>query len=69
VKAIREDSSKRGIALPGRFCDWTEDSRILVGEETGLGIYNKYGKPLRVLSPPVKPANYGMAAYRKYGHR
>jgi prepilin-type N-terminal cleavage/methylation domain-containing protein len=73
VKALKQNSQ----ILPsgtgtGFIQDWTEDSQILAtspGSERGLFFYDKEGKLLRKITPPVNAPPSGQAAYRKYGRK
>jgi len=74
VHSLSEHSSMPASVIPGvQFCDWTEDSKLLV-TRTGrdfrleLAILNIDGTLVRTIPTDTHPQR-GVAAYRKYGHR
>ena len=55
------------------FCDWTEESRLLVnvrvGEAGALVVLETDGRLVRQVPVTMPPALMSVAAYRKYEHR
>jgi hypothetical protein len=78
IRGLREDPTVPLSVLPvnGVFCDWTEDSHVLVngyrgdvGFQPGLVIHKTDGTVVRHVPATVKPAAGSVASYRKFGHR
>ena len=74
VHSLREHSSKPPeVIAEAEFCDWTEDSQLLVtrrgrdGREE-LTVLRIDGTLVRTIPTDVRPQR-GLASYRKYGHR
>ena len=68
------------VPMPGEysgyaeFCDWTEDSRLLViasakNGEGVLSLIQSDGRFVRTIPTTMPPARGSVAAYRKYEHR
>ena len=66
VHRIGESSSAPLTKINGIFCDWTENSEVLVNRGD-LTVFSKDGKFIRTIPTEHRPV--GVAAWRKYGHR
>jgi hypothetical protein len=60
--------------LSAEFCDWTEDSRLLINAKLADGsavlvVTDVYGRGVRKIPTTVPPMPYSVAPYRKYEHR
>jgi hypothetical protein len=73
VHSLRQHSSVPPTIIPGpAFCDWTEDSKLLVSRampgQFELAVLEIDGTLIRTIPTETRP-QHGMATYRKYGHR
>ena len=76
VRGMRESPTAPLISIGHyTFCDWTEDSRVLVngyqgdGLAPGLAVLRVDGSLVRRVRTEVPPLSGSLAAYRKFGHR
>jgi hypothetical protein len=76
VRSLHDGPATPLVALPGPyvFCDWTEDSNVLVSGfnqdgANGLAILKVDGTLVRMIPTEVRAMSGAIAAYRKFGHR